>query len=173
MYIALKIHTHITNYPHHFKIKNLMTVAPSPTMNCRMLQFHRTIRFIRKVWTEMVKWFSWPCSITKCSFFVHIFSLSTENQSKNTWVETPSLIQLVLTVLHCTDGNMFLLTLSKPSSVNHTEHVPTFDIDTSSAHMEWDLSSATILHNNTEHLKKYRFYTNITNASCSQSSGSY
>lgn len=69
-------------------------------------------------------------------FYVCVFSLTTENQSKNTRMETPSLIQLVLTVLHCTGGDMFLLTLSKPSSVNHTEHVPRFDIYTSSAHME-------------------------------------
>ena len=49
---------------------------------------------------------------------------------------------------------MFLLSVSKPSSVYHTEHVARFDIYTSIVHMEWDLSSVTILHNDIEHLKK-------------------
>ena len=99
--------------------------------------------------------------------------LTTENQSINTWLETPSLKRLVLAVLHCTDGDMLLLTVSQPSSVYHTEHTARFDIYTSSVHMEGNPSSVTILHNDTEHLKKYMSYTNITNASFSHSIGSY
>jgi len=85
-------------------------------------------------------------------------------------METPSLKQLVLAVLHCTDGDMLVL---MPSSVHHTEHMARFDIYTSSVHMEGDPSSVTILRNDTEHLKKYMSYTNITNASFSHSIGSY
>lgn len=106
-------------------------------------------------------------------FYVDVFNLTTENQSRSTWLDTLSLIQLAITVLHCTDGDMFLLSVSKPSSDCHTEHVARFDIYTSSVHMEWDLSSVTFLNNNTEHLKKYMSYTNITNNSFSHSISSY
>lgn len=68
---------------------------------------------------------------------------------------------------------MLLRSVSKPSSVYHTEHVARFDIYTSSVHMQRDLSSVTILHNDTEHLKKYMSYTNITKTSFSHCIGSY